>query len=210
MERKIIPLLLEWFEKEGRAFPWRRTPSEYEIFVAELLLRKTRAETVAEHFPSIMGLAGSFEELQKLKPSKLREALKPLGLVKRGDWLVENAREIQESHGGFLPRDPAELDSLKGVGEYTRDALLCFAFDEPVVPIDTNVRRVVKRLEGRDLDDKKIKALLEGCASKSNARKLSFALIDLGAKVCEAKAPKCEKCPLQSLCAFGSKVERGS
>jgi A/G-specific adenine glycosylase len=116
------------------------------------------------------------------------------------------ARAVVEEHGGVLPSDEEALLALPGVGPYTARAILAFAFDRPVAAPDVNVRRVVQRVcfglewpapaKAAELD-----VVAAAVAREAPAFELNSALMDLGATVCTARAPKCLVCPLRDICA---------
>jgi A/G-specific adenine glycosylase len=172
----MVELLLAWFDEHGRDLPWRRTRDPYAILVSEVMLQQTQASRVVpryvawlERWPTIEALAGA--------PTHhvLRE-WQGLGYNRRALNLQHAAREVAAN--GW----PEDLTALPGVGRYTADAVDCFAFGRPVLPLDVNVRRVLERT-GSSFD--------HTCAQ---------ALMDLGATICIARVPRCGECPLADAC----------
>jgi A/G-specific adenine glycosylase len=168
--------LLAWFEANGRDLPWRRTHDPYAILVSEVMLQQTQVERVIprylawlQRWPTVGALAGA-------TPGDVIREWQGLGYNRRAVNLHRAARQIAEA--GW----PADLTELPGVGRYTADAVAAFALGEPVVPQDTNVRRVQERT-----------AHLFGPACGQ-------ALMDLGATVCLARIPRCGVCPLADAC----------
>ncbi len=169
--------LLAWFEANGRDLPWRRTHDPYAILVSEVMLQQTQVERVVprylawlERWPTVAG-AGR----RRSTADVIRE-WQGLGYNRRAVNLHRAARQIA-GHGW-----PADLTELPGVGRYTADAVAAFALGEPVVPEDTNVRRVQERTGHR---------FGPACGQ---------ALMDLGATVCLARIPRCGVCPLATDC----------
>ena len=169
-------LLLAWFGRHGRDLPWRRTRDPYAILVSEVMLQQTQVERVIprylawlERWPTVEALAGA-------APGDVIREWQGLGYNRRAVNLHRAARQIAEA--GW----PADLTELPGVGRYTADAVAAFALGEPVVPEDTNVRRVQERTGHR---------FGPACGQ---------ALMDLGATVCLARIPRCGVCPLAEAC----------
>ena len=168
--------LQAWFGTQGRDLPWRRTRDPYAILVSEVMLQQTQVPRVVprylawlERWPTALALAAAPRD------EVIRE-WQGLGYNRRAVNLHRAAQVIAES--GW----PADLTDLPGVGRYTADAVRRFALGEPVLPVDTNVSRVLERTGGR-------------FGPESAA-----ALMDLGATVCLARVPRCGLCPLASVC----------
>ena len=200
--------LISWFARARRELPWRAPGvSAWQILVSEFMLQQTPVARVAPIWvdwvarwptPSATAAAGSADVLR---------AWGKLGYPRRAKRLHECAVVIATEHADVVPDDVDVLLGLPGVGAYTARAVACFAYRKRVPVVDTNVRRVVARaIHGladagnpstvRDHAD--VEALLpEGAA----AAEFSAALMELGAVVCTARAPKCGICPLTA-CAW--------
>jgi A/G-specific adenine glycosylase len=176
--------LLGWYAANGRDLPWRRTRDAYAILVSEVMLQQTQVERVIprwlawiERWPTPAALAAA-------APADVIRAWQGLGYNRRALNLHRAARAIAE-HGW-----PDDLSELPGVGAYTAAAVRNFAYGEPVLPVDTNVRRIQDRT-GHEF-----------------APECGQALMDLGATVCLARVPRCGVCPLAALCpSRGSRYE---
>jgi A/G-specific adenine glycosylase len=169
-------LLLAWFSQNGRDLPWRRTRDPYAILVSEVMLQQTQVERVIprylawlERWPTVEALAGA-------ALADVIRAWQGLGYNRRGVNLHRAAQHVA-AHGW-----PDDLTALPGVGRYTAAAVSSFAFGHPVLPVDTNVRRVQERT-GHDFSPA-----------------AGQALMDLGATVCLARIPRCGVCPLAAGC----------
>ena len=169
-------LLLAWFSRNGRDLPWRRTRDPYAILVSEVMLQQTQVERVVprylawlERWPTPAALAGA-------TLGDVIRAWQGLGYNRRAVNLYRSAQRL--SSCGW----PEDLTELPGVGRYTADAVARFAFGAPVLPLDTNVRRVTDRSGGSFSPD------------------AAHALMDLGATVCLARIPRCGACPLAAAC----------
>ncbi|MED5814143.1 A/G-specific adenine glycosylase [Mycolicibacterium sp. 050232] len=193
--------LVGWYRDAQRDLPWRRQGvTAWQILVSEFMLQQTPVARVEPIWlawidrwptPSATAAAGSAEVLR---------AWGKLGYPRRAKRLHECAVVIAGEYGDEVPTDVETLLTLPGIGAYTARAVACFAYSAGVPVVDTNVRRVVTRVlhgqadapaRARDLDD--VAALLPDDAT---APTFSAALMELGAVVCTARAPKCGCCPL--------------
>ncbi|WP_333894788.1 A/G-specific adenine glycosylase [Mycolicibacterium gadium] len=205
----IVPQLLDWYRTEQRDLPWRRSGvSPWQILVSEFMLQQTpvaRVEPIwlawIERWPTPSATAAA-------SAADVLRAWGKLGYPRRAKRLHECATVIATEHDDVVPSDIETLLTLPGVGTYTARAVACFAYRKPVPVVDTNVRRVVARVvhgradspsSVRDLDD--VAALLPDSA---DAPMFSVALMELGATVCTARAPRCGLCPL-SVCTWRSR-----
>jgi A/G-specific adenine glycosylase len=168
--------LSAWFGRFGRDLPWRRTRDPYAILVSEVMLQQTQVERVIPRYLGWLERWPTAEALAAASPGDVIREWQGLGYNRRAVSLHRAARLVAD-HGW-----PGDLTTLPGVGDYTAAAIRNFAFGEPVLPMDTNVRRVRERT-GRNFGP--------ACAQ---------ALFDLGATVCLARVPRCESCPLAAEC----------
>jgi A/G-specific adenine glycosylase len=168
--------LLAWYEANRRDLPWRRTRDPYAILVSEVMLQQTQAARVVPHYVAWLERWPTAEALAAASPAEVISAWQGLGYNRRA-LNLHRAAQIVAAAGW-----PGDLTRLPGVGAYTAAAVRSFAFGEPVLPIDTNVRRVQERT-GRRFGPR--------CGQ---------ALMDLGARVCLARVPRCGACPLARSC----------
>jgi len=176
--------ILEHYRASKRDLPWRRTRDPYRILVSEVMLQQTqvaRAETFYEKFikkfPNIAALARS-------KKSDVLRAWQGLGYNRRALALRELALVVMKKYGGKLPRDRQTLESLPGIGSYTAGAVRAFAWSEPDVFIETNIRRVFIHfffLKRKKVSDQEILPLIERTMDRKDVRAWYFALMDYGA-----------------------------
>jgi A/G-specific adenine glycosylase len=169
-------LLLEWFRRQGRDLPWRKTRDPYAILVSEVMLQQTQVDRVVRRYLDWVATWPTVEALAGAERSEVIRCWQGLGYNRRAVNLHRAVQHISEQ--GW----PSDLTELPGVGRYTADAISCFAFGGPVLPLDTNVRRVLSRTE----------ASFSGASAQ--------ALMDLGATVCLARIPRCGVCPLADVC----------
>jgi A/G-specific adenine glycosylase len=202
--------LLTWYDHEQRDLPWRRegvTP--WQILVSEFMLQQTPVARVEPIWRDWVARWPTPSATAAASAADVLRAWGKLGYPRRAKRLHECATAIATDHGDVVPDDVETLLSLPGIGAYTARAVACFAYSKRVPVVDTNVRRVVARAvhgradaaassSPRDLDD--VAALLPNDA---DAPRFSVALMELGATVCTARAPRCGLCPL-SACAWRS------
>lgn len=201
-------LLAFWDEQGRKELPWRRVRDPWHILVAEILLRKTTAAQVVPIYGQIGWLTPG--QLMEIKTEDLETILRPLGISAiRANQLHEIARLVNDASKERL-EDPRFVAELPGVGWYTQNALLCFAFGRPVPAVDTNMIRILERVLGfkskrsRPRTDPAVWQLAETLVPKHAPREFNWAVLDLGHFVCRASKPKCLECPLRHLClAFG-------
>jgi A/G-specific adenine glycosylase len=200
--------LLAWFRRNGRDLPWRRTRDPYRILVSEIMLQQTQVERVREYYGRFLRRYPTVRDLAAARPSQVRESWDGLGYYARARNLQAAAQRVVQAHAGRFPRTLEELRALPGVGRYTAGAVASFAFDQPAPALDTNVRRVLSRVFVRRRPasaaalDRRLWALAEAAIPKGEAWAFNQALMDMGATICTARAPKCAACPMRSICAF--------
>ncbi len=198
--------LLRWAKHNLRPFPWRTDQRDpYAVWVSEVMLQQTRAETAAPYFRRWLE---RFPDVRALATACLDEVLKAwegLGYYGRARNLHAAARILMSEHGGEIPQTRRALESLPGIGRYTAGAILSIAFgqDEPV--LDGNVRRVLSRLLAiGEASPSKQDALLWEAAGlllpRGRAREFNEALMELGATVCTPRSPLCPDCPWRDIC----------
>jgi A/G-specific adenine glycosylase len=168
--------LLAWYARNGRDLPWRRTRDPYAILVSEVMLQQTQAARVVPRYQDWLERWPTIESLAAASSADVIRAWQGLGYNRRAVNLHRAARVVAEA--GW----PDDLTALPGVGRYTADAVACFAFGAPVLPVDVNVRRVLER------------------TGETFGADCAQALMDLGATVCLARVPRCGECPLAHAC----------
>ena len=170
-------LVLDWFRENGRDLPWRRTRDRYAILVSEVMLQQTQVERVVPRYLRWLERWPSAGALAVAPLADVIREWQGLGYNRRAVSLHRAARHVAAQ--GW----PDDLTKLPGVGAYTAAAVANFALGEPVLPVDTNVRRIQERTGA---------AFTPDCAQ---------ALFDLGATICLARVPRCGVCPLAEGCA---------
>ena len=203
----IAEPLLAWFARHGRSgLPWRAIRDPYRTVVSEFMLQQTQVERVVPLFEAFVAKWPSFAALAATSQADVVRAWKGLGYNSRAVRLRELAKTLCARYGGELPRDEAALRELPGVGPYTARAIAAFAFGADVAAVDTNVRRIVHRTQlGIEWPPRATAAQLDAVATNlvpaGAGYAFNSAMMDLGATVCTARAPKCLICPLAAVCA---------
>jgi A/G-specific adenine glycosylase len=172
----VQALLLAWFRENARDLPWRKTTDPYAILVSEIMLQQTQVERVVPRWHAWLARWPTIESLADASAGDVIVEWQGLGYNRRAVNLHRAARHVA-AHGW-----PDDLTELTGVGRYTADAVGNFAFGRDTLPVDTNVRRVQERTGG---------SFGASCAQ---------ALFDLGATICLARIPRCDRCPLAAVC----------
>lgn len=184
--------------------PWRRRRDPWAVLVSEAMLQQTQVARVAPRFTVFVARWPTPAALAAAPLADVLEAWAGLGYYRRARDLHAAARLIVERHDGTVPDDLDALRALPGVGAYTARAVLALAFDRDVGVVDTNVARVLSRaFAGAPLTAAAVQRLADGLVPPGTGRRHTEALLDLGATVCTARAPRCDACPLASGCAWG-------
>ena len=168
--------MLAWFAEHGRDLPWRRTRDPYAILVSEVMAQQTQVERVVPRWERWLERWPTVEELAAASAADVIRAWQGLGYNRRALSLHRAACQVAAN--GW----PDDLTELPGVGRYTADAVACFAFGHPVLPVDVNVARVSER------------------TGHQFTPAAAQALMDLGKTVCLARVPRCGACPLAGTC----------
>ena len=204
-------ILLKWRKKNNfdSMYPWRNTKSKYKVLLSEVLLKKTTRKQVATEWNSVTKNFKNFEELKKAEMRKLKKVLKPLGLENtRSKYLKDLSKKILTDFNGEVPKTKKDLLSLPGVGPYTANAVLCFAFGHDVSMLDVNILRVLKRVfsldaqNSRDRTDKQLWEFAESLPPKGKGKEFNYAILDFAGEVCTARNPKCSVCPMSKICDY--------
>ncbi len=204
---KIAALLLGWYDVHARRLPWRALPGEprsdpYKVWLSEVMLQQTTVAAVGPYFARFLGTWPTVEALAAAADADVMAAWAGLGYYARARNLLACARAVA-ARGGF-PDSETELRALPGVGDYTAAAVAAIAFGQRAVVVDANVERVVARLcaIGAPLPGARaaIRAATDAITPQERAGDFAQAMMDLGATVCTAKAPRCLVCPLAVPC----------
>lgn len=206
--------LLHWFEDNGRIFPWRKTAlSKYQIVISEILLQRTRAETVASFSPSFVDEFPSWKQLNNSSICRIQQYLQPIGLWRQRASVLHALAKAMVKKNGRLPKNRKEIEALPGVGQYIANAILLLCHGEPQPLLDANMARVLERVFGsRKLADIRYDPYLQEISLKvvqcNKAKQINWAILDLAAIVCRIRNPRCCACPLMSMCICGTSINK--
>lgn len=201
--------VVEWFEAEGRDYPWRRTRDPYAVLVSEMMLQQTQIATVLgrRYFENWLEKFPTVEILAQASEAELLRAWEGLGYYRRARNLQRAAQVVVRDHGGVFPSSVEELESMPGLGRYTAGAVATFAFGAAVPIVDANIARVLARLFNfrEEIDSASGQAFLWETAAalvpRKQARAYNSGLMELGQRLCSSRAPQCGQCPVQTHCA---------
>ena len=201
--------VLEWYVAHGRDLPWRRTRDPYAIVVSEILLQQTQVGRVIPVYRRLLKRYPSPQALARARLASIKRLTDPLGYKIRGTWLKAIATQVVRERGGTFPETPEELRRIPGVGRSTAGALLSFAFHLDAPILDTNVARLLTRYFGiarapRDAQRQRLWELAEAVIPRGLGHVFNQALMDIGALVCVARAPRCSTCALRRGCVWRS------
>jgi A/G-specific adenine glycosylase len=199
--------LLGWYAGHRRDLPWRGVGDPYAVLVSEVMLQQTQVARVREFYPRFLARYPTLEDLAAATGAQVRESWDGLGYYARARYLHAAAQVIVHELGGTVPRAAAELRRLPGIGRYTAGAVASLAFGADEAAVDTNVARVlgrVFRLRGAPRSARRLRrvwALATALVPRRRSADWNQALMDLGATICVARAPRCEACPVAASCA---------
>ncbi|MEO6999110.1 MAG: A/G-specific adenine glycosylase [Terracoccus sp.] len=199
-----------WYGDAGRDLPWRHPDcSPWGVFLSEVMAQQTPLSRVEPAWREWMERWPTPADLAASAPGEAVRAWGRLGYPRRALRLHEAAGVMVVRHDGEVPSSHADLLALPGVGAYTAAAVACFAFAEPEVVVDTNVRRVLARaVQGKAFPHLTLTRaesdLARECLpiDRAEANTWNVAVMELGALVCVARGPRCDQCPIADLCAW--------
>ncbi|MCS6841183.1 MAG: A/G-specific adenine glycosylase [Roseiflexus sp.] len=194
---------MSWFSEAARDLPWRRVRDPYHILVAEVMLQQTQVDRVLPKYEAFLERFPTLRALAEAPTADVIRMWAGLGYNRRAVNLQRTAREIVERYGGVFPRDVATLVTLPGIGPYTAGAIACFAFEQDVAFMDTNIRRVIRRVftdPAEMVAERTLLELAQAALPVGHSWAWNQALMELGSLICTADAPACWRCPLRDLC----------
>lgn len=210
-------LVVDWFEENGRSFPWRSIQNAYYVLVAEIMLQRTRADQVEPIFQEFVAAGADPSYVLEKGEDYCRGLFGQLGLHWRAPLFLDLNRVLYDEHSGEVPDSMDELLQLPGVGQYAATAVMVFAFGHSMTVVDSNVLRVFRRYFGWDLPDharrsRKVLALANSmCPNEPGlARKFNWGLLDLGALICTKTNAKHHECPVKASCWFFQREVKGT
>lgn len=201
--------ILNWFKVNGRTFLWRQemTTDTYILAIAEILLQRTKAETINNFYLHFLKLYPSWTALAKEDINILEENLKPIGLASQRALRLQKLATIMVEKDGKFPTNRKDLEALPGIGQYIANAILLFAHGEKKPLLDVNMARVLERVFGvRKLSDIRYDPYLQKLSYKvvehEEAVKINWAILDFAAILCKKNHPLCSNCLMKNYCLY--------
>ena len=201
METRVKKLKLElinWYKNNKRSFSWRKTTDPWQILLIETLAQQTQLERANEYFKKFSEKFPSPKSMANSSLKIILEMWSGLGYNNRAVRLYEASKIIEKK--GFNQIYP-NFDDLPGVGPYTKNAILSFAYGEKALAIDTNIERIVQRYYGLNNTKVFFKENSKYFLSNVDSRDINQAFMDFGSSICKSSRPKCSICPLESSCS---------
>ena len=195
--------LLDWGQAQLRDLPWRRTRDPWAVLVSELMLQQTQVSRVLPRYEAFLERFPTPTDCARAPVAEVVRLWEGLGYNRRAVNLHRAAQRVSEEYDGRLPDDLAALLDLPGVGPYTARAVLAFAFERDHGVLDTNAARVLARaVAGQRLSPRRAQDLADELVPLGRGWAWNQSMLDLGARVCVKRAPRCEQCPLLPSCAW--------
>jgi A/G-specific adenine glycosylase len=176
-------LILSYYRQYGRDLPWRRTADPYSILVSEIMLQQTQVERVAPKYTLFIDQFKTIDCLASAPLSSVLSAWSGLGYNRRAVNLQKTAIILRDEYNSLVPEDPAILERLPGIGKATASAICAYAFNMPVVYIETNIRRICIHYFFQDRDnihDAELLPIIRDTLYHDNPREWYSALMDYG------------------------------
>lgn len=208
--------ITDWYHRNRRDLPWRRTRDPYAVWVSEIMLQQTRVESVVGYYDRFIREFPDTAALAAASPERVLKAWEGLGYYSRAHNLRRGAQYLMQRFGGALPASRDELIKIPGVGRYTAAAIASIAFNLPEPAVDGNVLRVVARLfavrspVNRAPVRRSIESIVRDMIPEGESGSFCQALMELGALICLPGQPICARCPVESRCAARQQGLTGS
>ncbi len=204
----ITNKILNWYDIHKRSLPWRSRVSskkkQYYTLVSEFMLQQTQVATVIPYFNRFIKNIPDLETLASFEDRKLIKLWEGLGYYSRVRNLKKAAQVVIKNFKKKIPDNYLDLKSLPGIGDYTASAISAIAFNKPIIPLDGNVERVLKRYlylkSESQIQKKNLIKSKKVLGTSSRSSDYAQALMELGALICKPNNPICEECPISKNC----------
>jgi len=199
--------ILSFWDAHGRKdLPWRKTKDPWSILLSELLLRKTTSKQAIPVFEKISSI--NMLSLAKMKVDEIELIIRPLGISRVRAHQIKSTAEIICEAGTTALHSIQFLESLPGVGKYTVNSVLCFAFGLPKPALDTNMIRILERVfnfnsrRSRPREDKELWEFASSLVPSDECREYNWGVLDFGALICKSRKPNCAECQIAKVCIY--------
>lgn len=172
------------------------------------MLQQTRVAAVMEHYKKFLLRFPNIDKLASASESSVLAAWSGLGYYRRARMLHAAAKEVVDKHAGQFPQTAEDLRTLPGIGRYTAAAIASIAFEEPTAVVDGNVQRVIERMVGQILPQKRLWQVAQELLGPASPGDFNQAMMELGATVCLPREPMCVACPIHEMCATRGELPR--
>ena len=214
-KQNISKKILYWYDNNKRDLPWRKKVSikqrHYFTLLSEIMLQQTQVKTVIPYFNNFIKKIPNISKLAKIKESNLIKYWQGLGYYSRARNLKKAAKKIISEFDGKLPNSINKLKSLPGVGDYTSAAIMAIAFNKPVIPMDGNVERIIKRIfylkKEKEICKKNLIYKKSFFGKSKRSSDYAQAIMEIGALICKPRNPLCFKCPISKNCTSFKKKD---
>ena len=195
--------LLKWYYHQNIQMPWRANTQPYRIWISEIMLQQTQVNTVIPYYNKWMKKYPTVKDLSKAALDDLLYLWQGLGYYNRVESIYKASKIIQKNYNGEIPNSYEKLITLPGIGDYTASAILSIAYNQYIVPIDGNIKRIVARFNHYATTSNKLDEYKEYTKRLINKNKIGDSiqgLMDLGRTICKPKIPICNVCPINRKC----------
>ena len=191
-----------WYVKNGRQnLPWRYSISPYRVWISEIMLQQTQVNTAIAYFKRFMAKYPDLQTIKKASEDDIYNLWSGLGYYRRASFIFQAKELIHAKFKGEMPDNYDDLMSLPGVGKSTAGAILSIAFNKPYPILDANVKKVISRIFfKKNFEEKIFWNLSEDLLDKKNIFNFQQGVMDVGAKLCLPKNPRCNLCPVSKDC----------
>ncbi len=198
--------LLRWFGRHARELPWRGTRDPYAVWLSEIMLQQTQVATVVGYYKRFLSRFPTVGALARADEQEVLRLWEGLGYYRRARQFHQAARIVVAEHGGQFPRDVETVRRLPGIGRYTAGAILSIAFDVRLPIVEANTRRLLSRLAAYRGDpasgggERLLWHFAELLLPRKRTGRFNQAMMELGGGICMPQKPRCEQCPVATLC----------
>jgi endonuclease III len=183
----------------------------WQLLVAVVLSAQSTDAGVNRATPALFAAFPDVFAFARARPDEVEPFIKTLGLYRnKAKAIVGAAKRVVEQHGGHVPTERSVLQTLPGVGPKSAAVIVANCFGEPAIAVDTHVGRVTRRLGLTDnVDPDKVEADLTALLPRARLLEAHHTFIWHGRRICLARRPRCEECPVEKLCLkVGVALER--
>ncbi|MGF1701541.1 A/G-specific adenine glycosylase [Photobacterium makurazakiensis] len=207
MTNTFSDAILAWYDKFGRkTLPWQLEKTPYKVWLSEIMLQQTQVATVIPYFERFMARFPSVADLAAAEQDEVLHLWTGLGYYARARNLHKAAKLIVSDYNGIFPTDIEQVIALPGIGRSTAGAVLSLSLRQHHAILDGNVKRTLARCyavegwPGKKPVENKLWDIAEANTPDQGVERYNQAMMDMGAMICTRSKPKCELCPVSSLC----------